>query len=162
MLKLLATVLHVMEEVETGAAGRKQNRVAGTGHVVTCLHAILHVVRVAYGNAQLIEEVVELRVVGTKVNQSHALLLNQLFDSVIVIAFVLTAKDEDDRCAHALQSIPASIDIGGLGVIDIMPPATSQTFSRRCSTPGKSLRLLRMISFLMPLMLEAKPAAREL
>ena len=79
--------------------------------------------RVAYGNAQLIEEVVELRVVGTEINQSYALLLNQLFDGVVVVAFVLTAEDEDDRCAHALQSIPAGIDIGGLGVVDIVHAA---------------------------------------
>ena len=51
LLELCATVFHVVEEVETGAAGRKQNRVAGACHVVTCLHAILHVVSVAHGNA---------------------------------------------------------------------------------------------------------------
>lgn len=67
LLELFAAVLHVMEEVETGATGRKQNGVAGTGHVVTCLYAVLHVVRVAYGNAQRIEEVVELRIVGTEI-----------------------------------------------------------------------------------------------
>ena len=41
-------------------------------------------------------------------------------------------------------------------------PPTLQTFSKRCSTPGKSLRLWRITEFLIPLMSPAIPAANEL
>ena len=62
----------------------------------------------------------ELRVVGTEIDQADALLLYQLLDGIIVVALVLAAQDEDGGRGHAFQCIPACIHVGGLRVIDIL------------------------------------------
>jgi hypothetical protein len=66
MLELLPSVLHVPEQVEAGAAGAEQHRVARTGHLTACLDTVGHGVGVAHGKTHVVERGVELGVVGTE------------------------------------------------------------------------------------------------
>ena len=69
---------------------------------------------IANRQTELVEVVVQLLVISTKVNDSLTLLLYEVEDVVIVVAFVLSAEDKDSRSLHALECIPASIDVGSL------------------------------------------------
>ena len=113
-LELLAAVLHVLEEVEAGAAWAQQYGVAWLGQLLAGSHAVFHAVGVANRNAQGVEVVVQLLVVGSEIYDTCTLLLYQVLDLVIIVALVLTTDDEDGRGCHALQSVPASIHIGSL------------------------------------------------
>ena len=67
--------------------------------------------RVAYGNAHFIEVVVQFLVVGTEIDDACALLAHEILYRVVVIALVFAADDEYRRSCHALQRVPASVDI---------------------------------------------------
>ena len=56
----------------------------------------------------------QLGVVGAKVYQPDTLLLHQVEDVVIIVAFVLASQDEDGWRAHAFQRVPASVHVGCL------------------------------------------------
>ena len=58
MLELLASVFHILEQVEGGTAGAEQDGHARLCHLIAGLDTILHGVSVANGNAQCIEIVV--------------------------------------------------------------------------------------------------------
>ena len=64
------------------------------------------------------EVLYEFFVVEAHEDEGVAFLADEVVDLRIVIAFVLAAKDEDRRCGHGLEGIPAGVDIGGLGVVD--------------------------------------------
>ena len=57
-------------------------------------------------------------VVNSEEYQSNAFLAHKVVDFRIVIAFIHPTEDEDRRFSHALERIPARVDIGGLGVVD--------------------------------------------
>ena len=69
---------------------------------------------VAHGDAERVEVLVQLGVVGAKVHQPDTLLLHQVEDVVIIVAFVLASQDEDGWRAHAFQRVPASVHVGCL------------------------------------------------
>ena len=114
LLELSSTILHILEEVETSAARTQENGVAWLSKFVASFHAVLHIVCIANRQTELVEVVVQLLVISTKVNDSLTLLLYEVEDVVIVVAFVLSPEDKDSRSLHALECIPASIDVGSL------------------------------------------------
>ena len=78
---------------------------------------------VAHGNAQRVEEVVQLSVVGSEIHQPRALLQHQVANGVVVVALVLAADDENHLRAHALQRIPTGVHVGGFRVVDVVDTA---------------------------------------
>ena len=78
---------------------------------------------VAHGNAQRVEEVVQLGVVGSEIHQPRALLQHQVANGVVVVALVLAADDENHLRAHALQRIPTGVHVGGFRVVDVVDTA---------------------------------------
>lgn len=54
-LKLLASVFHIVEEVEAGATGAEEHRVARLGHFRAGFHAVGHIVRVGHGKTEVVE-----------------------------------------------------------------------------------------------------------
>ena len=66
-LELLATVFHVLEQVEAGAAWAEQYGVAWFCQLLAGCHAVFHAVGIAHRDAQRIEVVVQLLVVGAQI-----------------------------------------------------------------------------------------------
>ena len=122
-LELLTSALHILEEVEAGAARTEQHGVAGFCKLVAGSHTVLHRVSIAYLHALVVEEVVQLCVVGTEEYECLTLLLHKVEYLVIVVALVLTTDDEDSRCLHALKRIPASVYIRSFRIVDILHSA---------------------------------------
>ena len=69
MFKLFATVFHIFEEVEAGAARTEQYGLTRLRQFITCSYAVGHRMGVAHGDAKYVEGVVELGVVGTEINE---------------------------------------------------------------------------------------------
>ena len=113
-LELLAAVLHILKEVERGATGRQQYRLAGLSQFVAGFYAFFHRVGVAHGDAQSVEVVVQFLVVGTQIDQCRALLLDERLDGAVVVALVLAAHNEHHLGLHRVESIPAGIYVGSL------------------------------------------------
>ena len=113
-LELLATILHVLKEVEASTAWTQQYGVAWLCKLLAGCYTILHAVGIAYRDAEFVEIVMQLLVVCAEIYDAHALLFHQVFDLVVIIALVLAAYDEDSWGLHALQGIPACIYIGSL------------------------------------------------
>ena len=65
----------------------------------------------------------QLFIVQPQINQGRAFGAYQVFYFGIVIAFVFAAKNQYGLGCHALQSIPARIDIGRFGVVDELDAA---------------------------------------
>ena len=61
---------------------------------------------------------VELLVMEAHEDEGVALGADEVVDLGVVITFVLAAEDEDGRCGHGLEGIPAGVDIGRFGVVD--------------------------------------------
>ena len=70
------------------------------------------------GDTHGVEEVMQLAVIDSQKDEALALLGNEIFDLVVVVTLVQTTQDEDGWLCHALQCVPAGIDIRGFGVVD--------------------------------------------
>ena len=76
--------------------------------------------RVGHGQAQMVEVLVKFGVVGSKIYQCGALFFHQLLDGFVVVALVFAAEDEYRWGIHRLQSITASVYVGGFRVVDVV------------------------------------------
>ena len=65
----------------------------------------------------------QLFVVDAEENQSHTFLLDQLVEFRVVVTLVHATENEHCRFTHALESIPAGVDVGGLRVVDELHPS---------------------------------------
>lgn len=82
---------------------------------------LLHPRRIEGGDRQGIKGLVQLGAVGGEVDQRLALRLHEWLDLLVVIALVGTAEEEDrPPVRHRLEGVAGSIDIGSLGVIDVL------------------------------------------
>ena len=84
---------------------------------------LLHPRRIKGGDRQGIKGLVELGAVGGEVDQRLALRLHEWLDLLVVIALVGTAEEEDrPPLRHRLEGVAGGINIGSLGVIDVLHP----------------------------------------
>ena len=70
----------------------------------------------------------KLLIVGTEIYYGTTLLTYKGLNRLIIITLVLTSDDEYGGSGHALKSIPTGIDIGGLGVIDVLHTTNTTDF----------------------------------
>ena len=70
----------------------------------------------------------EFLVVESQVYQSRALFTYQILDLSIVVAFVFAAENQYRFGSHALQGIPAGVDIRRFWVIDKINAADTRHF----------------------------------
>ena len=61
-------------------------------------------------------------IVKSQENQTAAFFSHQIGNLVVVVSFILSTQNQDGLGFHALQGIPAGIDVGRLGVVDIVYP----------------------------------------
>ena len=88
--------------------------------MIRCLEGIREVVGGDILSTQCTEVLNELAIILTHEDERVAFLANQLVNLAIVIAFVRATENQYGRGGHALQRVPAGIDVGGLGVIDVL------------------------------------------
>ena len=55
LLELLATILHVLEEVETCATRTEKHATAWLSHLVTLVHTVLHALDIGNRNTEVVE-----------------------------------------------------------------------------------------------------------
>lgn len=122
LLEALSAVLVVLEEVKGGAGGREKHHIALQR--VETLHedkGLLHPRRIEGGDRQGVKGGVQLGAVGGEVDQRLALRLHEWLDLLVVVALVGTAEEEDrPPVRHRLEGVAGGIDIGSLGVIDVL------------------------------------------
>ena len=75
---------------------------------------------VAYRDAQTVKVVVQFLIVSTEIDDTGTFFFYQRFDGVVVVAFILSTDNENHLCLHRLECVPAGIDIGCLGVVDVL------------------------------------------
>ena len=66
----------------------------------------------------MVEGFVQFTIIHTQIYQSGAFLLYQVFYLGIVVTFVLSTYDKHGLRGHALQGIPGSVYVRGLGIVD--------------------------------------------
>lgn len=117
-------MLVVLEEVKRGAGGREEHHIAlQRVEALQENKGLLHPRRIEGGDRQGIEGGVELGAVGGEVDQCLALRLHEWLDLLVVVALVGTTEEEDrPTVRHCLEGVAGGIDIGRLGVIDVLHP----------------------------------------
>ena len=98
----------------------------------------------------------------SQVNQCRALFAYQIFYFRIVIAFVFSAQYQYCLGSHALQGIPAGVDIGRFGIVDEVDAAYTCHFLQAVFHSLKSESALRIFSLVIPARFAEIPAANEL
>ena len=86
-----------------------------------------------------------------------------VFNFSIVVSFIFTTENQYRFGSHALQGIPAGVDIRGFRVVNkINSAAHVPPFPTDVPLPLKSERAFRMFSLAMPARFAEIPAAKEL
>ena len=124
VFELFAAVFHVLEQVERGAAGRKEYGVSALCQPTAGGDAVGHAVGVGYGDAvglgERIEGFVELGVVGAQIDEGATFAPHEVVEGGVVVALVKTADNEHGGGGLRVERHEAGIDVGGLGVVDIV------------------------------------------
>ena len=102
LLELVASVLHILEEVETGTARTQQYARTRLSHLEAFVNTVLHALHVSNRNAEAVESSMQLRVIDTEEHQADTLFSHQIEDVGIVVALVLTTQNQYRRLLHAL------------------------------------------------------------
>ena len=76
--------------------------------------------RDALGFGELVEGFVELGVVGSEIDQCAAFAAHQVVEGGVVVAFVESPDDEHRGLSLCVECHEASVDVSGLGVVDIL------------------------------------------
>lgn len=116
--KLFSSVFVGAEKVETGTARGEENGVPLVCSVVGLQHRRMYIVGVDDLQAEGVEMLVEFLVMKSHEDKGVAFLSYQVVDFGVVVSFVFASKYENGGCVHALEGVPAGIDIGGFGVVD--------------------------------------------
>lgn len=117
--KLVASVLITFEQVETCAAGAKQDGFTFLSHLVGCIDCIFHALYVNNRQSETVEEVVQFLIMQSHEDQTGTFFPNQISYFIIVVPLVLSSQNENRFSFHALQGIPARVDICCFGVVDV-------------------------------------------
>ena len=91
LAELLASILHILEEVEAGTAWTEQYGVTFLCHFMTSLNAILHGMCVGFRHIEVIEGCMKLAVVCSEIYYSCAFLSHELMDGGVIITLILAS-----------------------------------------------------------------------